>query len=429
MGAEAKRKTLRIGFTKRRLQALEAPTSGRVYWHDEGRPGLCLCVTATGTKTFYYYAWVQGRPSRVRIGLFPEVTVEAARDEAKRLAGEVVQGENPMEKRRAARREPTFKDAWVHFLGYAQQHKRPGSVKEDEALYKSFLEPWAGRRLKGIQRSEIQALHTRIGADNGKVRANRTLALLSTVFAEARDVGFKGDNPCKGVRRFKELARDRYLLPSEIQPFLEALQAEPNKVMGHFFAVCLFTGARSGNVKAMRWEDVDLQNGFWRIPPDEAKGGEAVIVPLTPVVLGILTQRKAENGGSPWVFPGRADGTTGHITEPKEAWKRICKRAGLAGLRIHDLRRSCGSWQAALGASLLTIGKSLGHRNQATTAIYSKLDLSPVRASLEAAEAAILMKAKRGPDLLPAPEVKPKKTRKSRKPERPAAKEGNNDEA
>lgn len=401
MTRRTKREPERIAFTKRRLEALEPPTSGRRYVYDTGCPALCLAITENGKKTFYRGGRVQGKAKRIKIGPFPAVTVEQARDEAAALSGEVAKGQDPTEKRRVVRQQPTLGDAWVHFLGYAEQHKRPGSVKEDKALYESFLKAWAGRRLGAIQRGEVQALHTRIGNENGKVRANRTLALLSTIFGEALDIGFKGENPCKGIRRFKELARDRYLLPHEVQPFLESLQAEPNKTMRDFFAACLFTGARSGNVKTMRWEDVDLHNGFWRIPPDKAKGGEAVVVPLTPVVLGILRQRKTENGNGPWVFPGRPDGKTGHITEPKEAWKRICKQAGLEGLRIHDLRRSCGSWQAALGASLLTIGKSLGHRNQATTAIYSKVDLSPVRASLEAAEAAILLAAKRTSDLLP----------------------------
>lgn len=400
----AKREPERIAFTKRRLEALEAPASGRRYVYDANCPGLCLGITENGVKTFYRGGRVQGKSRRIKIGRFPSTTIEAARTEAKKLAGEVAKGEDPTEKRRIARRQPTLKDAWGHFASYAEQRKRPGSVKEDEALY-LFLKPWAGRRLTAIQRGDIQALHSRIGKENGKVRANRTLALLSTIFEQARDIGFRGDNPCKGIRRFKELSRDRYLQPHELGPFFEALQAEPNETMRDFFAVCLFSGARSGNVKAMAWADVDLQSGFWRIPPDEAKGGEAVIVPLTPVVVEILKRRKATNGDGPWVFPGRSGSKAGHIAEPKTAWARICERAGLQGLRIHDLRRSCGSWQAAMGASLLTIGKSLGHRNQATTAIYSKLDLGPVRTSLEAAEMAILLKAKRTPGLLPMPEA------------------------
>lgn len=404
MGTKIRGETLRIGFTKRRLEALGPPTSGRVYWHDEGQTGLCLCLTSAGSKTFYFYGWVQGRPSRIRIGRFPQTTIERARAEAKRLAGEVVKGEDPMARRKAARRAATLGDAWTHFLGYAQTHKRPGSIKEDKALYDSFLKPWAGRKLGGITRGEVQMLHGRIGQENGTVRANRTLALCSSIFTHARDIGFDGDNPCKGVRRFKEIARDRYLLPHEIRPFLEALNAEPNETMRDFFAVCLFTGARSGNVKAMRWADVSLEAGFWRIPPDEAKGADVIVVPLTPAVVEILERRREAAGDCPWVFPGRADGKLGHIAEPKAAWKNICQRAGLQGLRIHDLRRSCGSWQAAIGSSLLTIGKSLGHRNQATTAIYSRLDLGPVRLSLEAAEAAILQAGGATVNLLPAPD-------------------------
>ena len=83
-----------------------------------------------------------------------------------------------------------------------------------------------------------------------------------------------------------------------------------------------------------------------------------------------------------------------HVTEPKTVWKNILARAGIEGLRIHDLRRTHGSWQAAGGASLHIIGKTLGHRNHSTTKIYSQLDLDPVRASMTAAVSAMLDTAK-----------------------------------
>ena len=101
-----------------------------------------------------------------------------------------------------------------------------------------------------------------------------------------------------------------------------------------------------------------------------------------------ITARKEAANGSPWVFPHKTK--CGHITEPKNAWARICKSAKLSDLRIHDLRRTLGSWQAAGGSSLHVIGKSLGHRNQATTAIYARLNLDPVRESVNRATAAIL---------------------------------------
>ena len=399
MTEKAKRGPRRLPFTKRNLEALEPPAAGRRYVYDERQPGLCICLTSGGAKTFYHYSKVNGQPQRNRIGPFPSVPIETARTAAKGFAAEIAKGGDPMAKRRAQREQPTLGDAWESFLTWAKEHKRPGSVKEDEALYESFLKSWKGRRLAKITRGEVQTLHTRIGSDNGKVRANRVLALLSSLFNHARDIGFTGGNPCTGIRRFKEVARDRYLLPTEIQPFFKALAAEL-PVFRDLFALCLLTGQRSGNVKAMRWADVDLEAAAWRIPPDDAKAGEAIICPLTPLALEILRQRKAADSDSPWVFPGRPGSKAGHIAEPKEAWKRICKRAGLEGLRIHDLRRSSGSWQAALGASLHVIGKALGHRNQATTAIYARLDTNPVRASLTAAESALLAAAGKSAKLL-----------------------------
>ena len=79
--------------------------------------------------------------------------------------------------------------------------------------------------------------------------------------------------------------------------------------------------------------------------------------------------------------------------EPKKGWKRILERAGIEDLRIHDLRRTLGSWQAKTGASLAIIGKSLNHKNQSTTAIYARLDLDPVRNSVNTATSAMLAAA------------------------------------
>lgn len=82
---------------------------------------------------------------------------------------------------------------------------------------------------------------------------------------------------------------------------------------------------------------------------------------------------------SQFVFPGI--GKAGHLAEPKKGWQRILERARIADLRIHDLRRTIGSWQAKSGVSMAIIGKSLNHKNPNTTAIYARLDLDPIRSS------------------------------------------------
>ncbi len=76
--------------------------------------------------------------------------------------------------------------------------------------------------------------------------------------------------------------------------------------------------------------------------------------------------------------------------EPKARWRELLRRAKIRDFRLHDLRRTLGSWQAATGASLLVIGKTLGHKRPETTAIYARLDLEPVRKALTAATRALL---------------------------------------
>jgi integrase len=122
------------------------------------------------------------------------------------------------------------------------------------------------------------------------------------------------------------------------------------------------------------------------------------VVTLSPEALAILATRKPVEATG-YVFPG--PGKTGHLEEPRKGWERILARAGIEDLRIHDLRRTLGSWQAKTGASLSIIGKSLNHKSPNTTAIYARLDLDPVRESVERAINAMLAAA----GLKPAAEV------------------------
>jgi integrase len=89
----------------------------------------------------------------------------------------------------------------------------------------------------------------------------------------------------------------------------------------------------------------------------------------------------------PWVFPSRErkKSKSGHLEEPKAAWKRILDRAGFKNLRLYDLRRTNGSYQAIAGVSLISIGKSLGHKSPQSTAVYARLSNDRVRASMESA--------------------------------------------
>jgi integrase len=395
-----KSETVKVALTKTRVSALPVPAEGRTYTYDTLAPGLCVCVTATGNRTFYLYRWHGGGPQRIRIGRFPDLAVEQARAEARKLTGLMVQpGFDPQNAKRAAHTEATLGEVWEYFLTvHARPHKKPSSVAEDEGLYRRHLAKWAGRKLSRIQTTDVKTLHSRVGKDT-PYQANRLLALTHTLFEHARDLGFEGPNPAKGIERFPEISRERFLQGDELPKFFKALRDEPNTDYRDFFLLCLFTGARRGNVQSMRWADLALDRGEWTIP--DTKAGKPQTVVLTAPAVVILQARQAQANGSPWVFPGRHEGR--YLGEPGKVWARVLARAGIENLRIHDLRRTFGSWAAAGGASLQIIGKALGHADVSTTAIYSRLNLDPVRAVVEATVQAMLTAGNGSKKMLPAP--------------------------
>ena len=384
--SETKRKTNRIAFTMARLERLQPPEKGRMFVHDSGLPGLALCLTAAGSKVYYVYTWHDGRPVQIRIAKFPALNVEKARERARDILAKLAAGIDVQAVRRARREEPTLAALWAHWEAVAKPRKR--SWAEDERQYDKFLKPWANRRLSSIKKADVAALHARVGQKNGTYAANRLLALLRAMFNQASEIGHQADNPAVGVKRFPEQSRDRFLQADELRAFFQALAAEP-EIWQVFFLIALLTGARRANVQAMKWADLDLDRGLWHIAADHAKAGKALVVALSPQAIAILRSQREKASASPWVFASR--GKTGHLVEPKGAWKRICKAASLTDCRPHDLRRSLGSWMAISGSSLPIIGKSLGHTQASTTQVYARLSVDPIKAAVTTAADAMLL--------------------------------------
>ena len=379
--------TSRFSFTVERLAKLAAPIQGRVYHYDEKVPGLCLCVTPAGAKTFYLYRKIDKRPERVRLGKFPDVSINDARSATKEMVGEIAAGKDPAAERRARRESPTLKELFAHWL---KVHAKPRKKtwREDEKTFKRYFTRLAGRRLKDIRKADVQRWHARVGEKHGIYAANRARALLSAAWRAADDLGVNLPNPCVGVKRFAEESRERFLLPEEMKKFFDALAVE-EPLWRDYFLVCLFTGARRGNVQAMRWEELDLERGLWHVPGSKMKNARPMIIVLAEPARVILESRAASRKGSDWVFPASRRAKQEHVVDPYKPWARILERAGISNLRPHDLRRSLGSWQAPAGSSLPIIGKALGHRDQGATQIYARLQLDPVRASVEAAVSAM----------------------------------------
>lgn len=375
----------KTNFTAATLRDLPAPAPGkRTYYYDERSPGLELMHKDSGVKTFSTRRWMKeaNGPVRVLIGRFPDIDIATARKINAENVTLMARGINPNYEKQAKRSELTFGEhfEWCLEVIFKVHNK---SWRKYEAIYNHHLVRWKNRPLSSIATPEIQALHARLGKENGPYAANRLLQLLHSVYTKATGRGYDKPNPVSGIRKFREKSRERFLEAHELPAFFEAVANEPNGDIRDYVLLSLLTGARRANVSGMRWKDVNLQSQIWHIP--ETKNGTPQRIPLIREAVEILRSRAGN--GSEFVFPG--PGKRGHLAEPRKGWERILKRAGIHDLRLHDLRRSLGSWQAATGANLSVIGKTLNHKNVATTAIYARLNLDPVRSAVEVATKAM----------------------------------------
>lgn len=397
----------RIRFKKDVLESLPTPEKGRATYYDEQIQKLAIRVTAAGTKTFYVIRRDGDSMEWLRLGTFPDMTVEIARKEAEKSLGEFARGASPVKAKRVEKQRQTLGQA---FDRYVDLYAKPRGIKtaaDIKAIWERCVgtmpdEPakkhgrkrqkhpagvdWSSRKLDEITSAEVRTLHAEIGS-HAPVLANRVVEIISTVYGRAAEWGYIGLNPARDISPFKEEKRDRFIQADELPAFFTALAADTSEDFKHFVLLCLLTGARRINVLSAQWQEINLKSAVWRIP--DSKNGEPVLVALVPEAVEILKVRDPQKTG--FVFP--ADSKTGFLTPPKKRWQALLKRACMADFRIHDLRRSLGSWQAISGASLAIIGKSLGHKSADATLIYARLSMDPVRASVNTATTAMLQAA------------------------------------
>jgi integrase len=375
-----------FNFTKRSIDTLPIPPAGkRDYYYDYKVQGLELMVTSGGKKSFKVYRRLNASPVRIHVGVYTQITVEEARKKAQQVISEMLKGRNPNDEKRKMRRETNFGEMFELFLErYSKPTKK--SWQKDEREVNRFLSQWFRRKSSCITKQEIQALHDKIRAESGLYQANRLLERIKAIYNKSIEWGWEGTNPAVGVKKFKEKSRDRFLHHDELPRFFDSLEAEENDTIRDYIYVSILTGARKANVLSMRWEDINFERQEWLIP--ETKNGEPLRIPLVPSVIDILKSRINRHGAREWVFEG--NGASGHLIEPKTGWKRILEHAQIKDLRLHDLRRTVGSWQAATGANSFIIGSTLGHKDQKSTAVYARLNIDPIRSSLEQATNAML---------------------------------------
>ena len=214
---------------------------------------------------------------------------------------------------------------------------------------------------------------------NTPYQANRTLAVLARLMSltELWEWRAQRTNPCEGIKRFKEEPRNRYLTLAEITTMNNAAKElvaenEIGLTAAHAIELLLLTGARKNEVLSARWDWLDRKRQVLSLP--DSKTG-AKLVYLSEAALAVLDRQHTVSHASVYIFPSRDEGK--HFVGLPKSWAKICQRAGLQGVRLHDLRHTAASIAVGQGASLPLVGKLLGHTQAQTTQRYAHVDIDP----------------------------------------------------
>jgi integrase len=316
----------------------------------------------------------------ITIGQYGAITLDQARKEAKKYTLELIQKNDPLTTREKERAGNTIKQLSEAYIERHAINKK--SARDDiRRIEKHIMPAWGALKASVIKRADVAALHARVGKNNGKYEANRLLALLSKIFELADVWGIVEEghpNPTRGVLKFKEQKRDRYVTPEELPKLVEAIQKESNESARQAIWLYLLTGLRKEELLKAKWTDIDTGRNELKI--EDTKNGKTHNIPLSAPARALLeTITKVD--GNPYIIVGKNKGA--HLVNVDKPWQRVRKAAEIDDVRIHDLRRTVGSWLAQAGNSLHLIGRVLNHSNTTTTAIYARFGQDSVKDALD----------------------------------------------
>jgi integrase len=395
-------------ISKRVVDSIRGNGTEFIVW-DDALTGFGVRVRPSGAKSYVVvYRAGAGRKAPVRkvtLGSVGKLTPDMARELAQKALGSVAHGKDPAADRAHDREGLTVKELIDAFLAdHAGLKLKPATaIRYGYSLHSVALE-LGSTKADSLTRAAVAKLHGKM--KRNAVSANRMLSTVSSMygFAQRRGIVPEGYNPASRIERYSEQRRERFLNTKELARIGDALReaettgipwvvddSKPNAkhipkqdknrrtIFGLLapaaIRLLMFSGCRLREILHLKWEYVDIERGLLLLP--DSKTGRRTIVLNAPAlaVLASLPRLGA------FVVPGGDPERPRH--DLKKVWQAVSRRAGLSGVRIHDLRHTYASFGAGGGLGLPIIGKLLGHSQPATTARYAHLDNDPLRRASE----------------------------------------------
>jgi len=338
--------------------------TNQAFYRDSAIPGFGLRVTSSGGKSFIVEKRIEGKVKRVTLGKYGNLTVEQARDEARRYLGKVESGHNPTVSKHTVRKHirsipnTTLLEAFEDYLQSRKGLKETTMQDYRRSINGAFVH-WQNKPLSQITKDMVQLRHKELGK-RSKARANNAMRVLRAVFNHAisryqDNYGQQAimQNPVDRLSQlnawYRVNGRQSFIKPDQLPDWFAATMQLNNETTRHYLLLLLFTGLRRSEASKLRWSDINFENKTLTI--EETKNKQQHVLPLSDYLYDLLRKRHAVKE-SPYVFP--SDSERGYLVEPRTAVKRIAERSGVT-FTLHDLRRTF----IAIGESLDIPGYAL----------------------------------------------------------------------
>ena len=405
----------RFRFTKASVDALK-PTSTRATYYDTQIQKLAVVVRPAGLKTFHIIRWTDGKMVWLKLGTFPEMTVEQARAEAQKALGEFATGNNPVEVKKArvaANAAAVLKalDVWRVYV-QSRSPKWSGSHKADHAKVSAaggelrtrgkrpnesdktqagILIPLLKLPLNKIDSPRVEAwLKTEV--EKRPTHARLAYTLLRAFInwcSETEEYKVQTNQDACGSKRIrnalpKKKAKTDCLEREQLTAWFNEVQKIANTKVSAYLQILLLVGARRTELAALKWADVDLK---WHSMTLRDKVEGERTIPVTPYVAQLLTEIQTINNTpppenrilngkrikndlanwkpSPWVFSS-STAKAGYLQDPSNALNRVCLSAGIPAVTLHGLRRSFKSLSEWVEVPTGIVAQIMGHKPSAT---------------------------------------------------------------
>jgi integrase len=345
-------------------------------YSDQQVIGLRVLVSKNGRKFFHLRYRFRKRKRAISIGEFPSVSVQEARARANEFKNMLSLGLDPLMEKDKQSNDITFAEfAEKEYMPFAKINKK--TWRDDLSKIKNDMNPAFGHvLLKALTPKDMQKYQTMVKARNSPSTSNRHLTVLIRILNLAIQWEFLEQNPCRGLTKYTEPKKERYLHNDELKRFLTALDEVEQSVSAQAIRFLLFTGLRLSEATHLLWENVNFDAGTVLLPI--TKNGKSRTVILNELAKDVVA-KMAEHQRNEFLFPGRK----GFLTTPRRVFEAVKTRAGIKKLRLHDLRHTFASLCVNAGQNLYEVQKLLGHSSSQMTQRYAHLGDKELRAATE----------------------------------------------